>query len=334
MDFDDLRQALHVVGGPSAAGSLKFALRLGRDQVLINEDEISCGAAPATNDLGLWRSTRERFIREKYDWPEFSFDDYADDGLLTNAERLGQENSVVVWTALGLPDQLLLAWVVFLFDRLELNPSKLRMAQFETLRPRQRVLGVGELSPDNIREFCPKPRQLDLTELQEVREAWSCYTNSDPAALSTYVAQTSPMPILHRAVSELVYRYPEIQSGVSGWDERLLRYTLEKGPAAARVIGFTMGHSETFDRVGDLYLFHRLVALGNADLAAPPISITGSTRSMRECKVSLTAFGKKVLAEQANHVRKNGIDDWIGGVHLSAEAPVTFRKGNSLVLPR
>ena len=104
MDFGDLSQALHVVGGDTAAGYLRVALQLNRDRVLINEDPISCGPAPSAYDLRVWRSTRERFIRDLYvEWTDFSFDAYVDNGLLMNAERLGQEKSVVVWTALRLP---------------------------------------------------------------------------------------------------------------------------------------------------------------------------------------------------------------------------------------
>ncbi len=54
---------------------------------------------------------------------------------------------------------------------------------------------------------------------------------------------------------------------------------------------------------------------------------------MRECEVNLTSFGQKVLAGEANHVQENGIDDWVGGVHLSAEGSITFREGDYLIHP-
>ena len=72
--------------------SLKVALNLGSDQVLMNEDPIDIGPAPAPNDLDLWLSTRERFMRNiKIERPDFSFDDFARNGLLVNANRLGKE---------------------------------------------------------------------------------------------------------------------------------------------------------------------------------------------------------------------------------------------------
>ncbi len=335
MDLVELTRALHIVGGDTAALSLKAALRLSLDQLLINQDPLSCGPAPDTDDLGVWRSTRENFLRDMYvDWPDFSFDDceYADNGLLMNAKRLGQEDDIVVWAGLGLPDQLLLAWVIFLFDRLSLDFSKLRVVQFKRLRPRQRVFSIGELRPEDFQNYCPEPRQLDSQDVEELRRAWRVYRSDDPTALSKYVAGDSPMPVLHRALSQLLYRYPDVRSGVGVWDERLLHYTLEKGPAAARVIGYTFGISELLDCVGDQYLFRRLIGMANPELTSPLISMTGSTRIIRGCEVSLTAFGQNVLSGKANNVHENGIDDWIGGVHLRNHS-VTFRDGDHLLLP-
>lgn len=325
----DLDQALHIVNGDSAAGSLKAALHLSRDRILVNEDMLSCGPAPATDDLGVWRSARERYLKEIMASPDFSFGEYAADGLLTNAERLRQERAVAVWVGLGLPEQLLLAWVVFLFDRLELDLSKLEIFQFETLRPTQNVLSLGELSPEDIRDYKPAPHQLSPAEADELRHLWKVYTSDDPAALSSYVAGSSAMPIAHRAIRELLYRYPDVRSGLRVWDECLLRHTLDKGPRAVRVIGHTLG-SMSLDWLGDMHLFRRLV--GMADVRSPLISLTGSRESMRDCEVRLTSFGHDVLAGNANTVQENGIDDWIGGVHLGSESNVTFRSRDSLIL--
>ena len=57
----DLRKSLHVVSGEAAAASVRIALRLGHDQVLIGGDPISVGPAPAVNDLAEWQLVRERF---------------------------------------------------------------------------------------------------------------------------------------------------------------------------------------------------------------------------------------------------------------------------------
>jgi hypothetical protein len=326
----DHNQAMHIVGGDSAAGCLRFALHLNHDRVLVNEDLLSGGPAPATTDLGVWRSVRENYIRGVYvDWPNFSFDEYADNGLLMNVERLARENTVVVWAGLGLPDQLLLAWVIFLFDRLNLDLSKLLIVQFEKLPTGQEIFSTAELHPESIRDSHPEPRQLDSQEVKELKCLWKVYTSDDPVVLARYVAGSSPMPIAHRAASQLLYRYPDLQSGLGVWEERLLRHTLKHGPRAMRVIGHTMG-SESLDQQGHMYLLHRLARM--ATLRSPLVSLTGSPTEIRDCEVELTSFGKEVSAGNANNVSENGVDDWIGGVHLTDKGRVTFRSGDSLVL--
>jgi hypothetical protein len=327
----NLKDAVHIVNGDSPGGCLRVGLRLSRDQVLVSEDPLSSGPAPATADLGVWRSIREKYIREllKSYWPNFSFDEYADHGLLMNAEHLGREKAIVAWAGLGLQDQLLLAWVVFLFDRLSLDISKLLVVQFDRLPSGQEVFSIGELPPETLRAHHPVPRRLDFQEAEELRRLWKVYTSDEPAVLSNYAAGSSPMPITHRAVSRLLYRYPDVRSGLGVWDERLLCNTAKNGPKALRVIGHTMA-SESLDRQGDPYLLHRLTAL--ASCRSPLVSLSGNPVELRDCEAELTSVGADVLAGKVNNVHQNGIDDWVGGVHLTDKGRVTFRSGDSLIL--
>jgi hypothetical protein len=327
----DLNEAMHIVNGDSPAGCLRVALRLSRDRLLVSEDPLSTGPAPATLDLGVWRSIRENYLRKEVelDWPNFSFDEYADNGLLMNVERLSREKAIVAWAGLGLPDQLLLAWVVFLFDRLNLATSKLLIIQFDKLPTGQDVFSMGELPPESIRDCHPVPRRLDSKEVEELRCLWKVYTSDEPEVLSRYVAGSSPMPIAHRAIRRLLYRYPDARSGLGFWDERLLHYTLKEGPRAMRVVGYTMA-SESLDRQGHMYLLRRLTAM--ATQRSPLVSLKDSPARMLDCEVEVTSFGEAVLAGKANNVHENGIDDWIGGVHLTDEGYVTFRSGDSLIL--
>ena len=337
MELGDLSQALHVVQGAHTRGSLREALDLSPEQILFNDVYMSVGPAPVTDDLSAWRSTRNRFIRENLSeqW-DICSDSLADYDLTMQTERLGDATAVVVWVGRGLPEQLLLAWLVFFFDCLELDLSAIWVVQFENIPPRYPVIAIGFTSPEHIREFHPGPRQLNSEEVEELRRAWRVFTSHDPNDLATYVAGTSPMPSLLDAMSQLVDRYPDRRSGLNIWEEALLYYATEKAPRAVRAVGATMAYvgSERLDYVSDDYLFPRLMALGRSDLASPLIKITGSSQIMRVSKVTLTRFGQRVLAGEANHVEVNGIDDWVGGVHLStAEGNVTFRDGDRLVLP-
>lgn len=140
------------------------------------------------------------------------------------------------------------------------------------------------------------------------------------------------LPHVRASLQLLVYRYPNHQTGVSRWEYELLKYTKEKGPRVARVIGHTMGNNFDGDLVGDLYLFSRLGRLADSELAHPLVTISGNPYSIRNCEVALTEAGESVLARRANAVELNGIDDWILGVHLdSRQESVWYEKEGALI---
>jgi hypothetical protein len=98
------------------------------------------------------------------------------------------------------------------------------------------------------------------------------------------------------------------------------------------VVGFTMGYGFDADLVGDLYLFSRLLQLGNADLPHPLLKLSGDPDNVRSWEVVLTETGEAVLAGRANAVELNGIDDWVLGVHLdSRHGAVWYHKEGTLI---
>jgi len=69
---------------------------------------------------------------------------------------------------------------------------------------------------------------------------------------------------------------------------------------------------------GDAYLFSRLKGLAAPAQRQPLVALTGNPLSMRETEVVLTQTGRAVLEGRANSVALNGIDDWVGGIHLNS----------------
>ena len=62
------------------------------------------------------------------------------------------------------------------------------------------------------------------------------------------------------------------------------------------------------------------------------MEFSGDQKQMRASEVQLTDFGRAVLPGNANAVAENGIDDWIGGVHLRGSRPSAQRDGTELLL--
>jgi hypothetical protein len=117
------------------------------------------------------------------------------------------------------------------------------------------------------------------------------------------------------------------------WDFTLLTEVRSHGPKAARVIGHTIGDFwDDADLVGDLYLFGRLLRLGDPQLPAPLLEISGDRANMRDVQVALTPFGLDVLEGKASNYPANPIDDWAAGVKLSsADGALWFNEGGRLM---
>ena len=268
-------EALHVVPNDSAAGQVKIAWGLKRDEILVNEDPISIGPAVFSGDLSDWMKRRQEYLANLYlDWPDFSFADYSTNGLLANANRLVQPGQKIVWAGAGLPDQLTIAWVVVLSSLQSSEECGLPLVQFERLQPRQYVIGMGELSVDKIRDFCPEPLALGDIGTTEYAKAWNIYTSDDPTELAEYLQSPVRQPILQRAMQSLVLRYPDMKTGISYCDELILKYANEKGPNAAKVVAYTMGFYECMDSLGDAYVFDRIHRLADESLETPLLKIT------------------------------------------------------------
>ena len=79
-----------------------------------------------------------------------------------------------------------------------------------------------------------------------------------------------------------------------------------------------MGEREPRPFLGDLFGFRILARLAGARVplveADPPGGVGAGTR------LRVTEAGRRVLAGQDDHVALNGIDRWVGGVHLHGEA--------------
>jgi hypothetical protein len=78
-----------------------------------------------------------------------------------------------------------------------------------------------------------------------------------------------------------------------------------------------MGEREPRPFLGDLFGFRILARLAGARVplveADPPGGVAAGTR------LRVTEAGRRVLAADADHVALNGIDRWVGGVHLHGE---------------
>jgi hypothetical protein len=324
---------LHIAPGGSAAGLIKQAFNLPPGELVVHDDLLSCGPLIPLRNLNQWQRNREKYLRTLYPGDEFPFGDAPYD-VLTNPERLREAESVTLWIGTGLAEQLLLALMPQLFRLFNADLKKLRVIQFaHDPVSGEEIQGIGLLNPDKLKAH-PAASPLDEVALASLDRAWSAVTASTPDRLVAFLAaDPGPLPFLQRSLQWLMFRFPDVERGVNSLEVELLTQVAEKGPTAAKVVGFTIIRwIDGLDYVGDAYLFSRLKGLAAPSQRRPLVALTGNPLSMRETEVALTQSGRAVLEGRANSVALNGIDDWVGGIHLnSATGKVWFQREGVLV---
>jgi hypothetical protein len=177
--------------------------------------------------------------------------------------------------------------------------------------------GLGELSADQLRALpatgaCARltPAALDLAA-----RAWTAFRAPTPAGLGEIAAaRSAELRFLGEAFDRLSREYPSTRDGLSLTERRVLAAVAGGAPdagaafvrAAAREARPYLGDTWCFAMIGRLT--GALIPLLDAEPAGGPVG-----RGTRLC---LTGAGARVLAGEADHVALNGVDRWVGGVHL------------------
>ena len=297
---------LHIVDGESTGGTLKLSGIARRDEILCWRDALYTGPVPAVLSLRQLSRVRSRFWTKGKRSGEFNKRD-------TMLARHEDYEHIVLWFGPGCAlCQLSLAQVLSWFREHRTVPARLSWVP----------LHGGELRPEQMSSALAKRRPISAEQMRLNDRLWRVFRKPTPAALVRLLqADTKAVPGLQRVVRWLLQEYPSCRNGLSRMENVLLRELKRVGTAkAARVVCKVMIRTLGREGVGDQLLFD---VLRSQVSARPPLvqfaepfkekiqswKFNGST-------LTLTAFGRLVLAGRADAVAMTGIDRWIGGVHL------------------
>jgi hypothetical protein len=307
---------VHVVWGVAAAGTVKLALGLQNDGVVALRDTLSTGPLTSFSSLDAWATSRLGFLRD-----DLLYEDVTADEVVPDLTVLTSSRVITVWLGTGAADQLALAWLCTLMRVMALDLARLRVIQlpFDFIHGRRHT-SLGALNPNQIRQH-PSTVELSRSELATLDDAWAAVTADTPEALVKFTrSSNAPLPILRRALQELVSQYPDVDSGLSRWDNLLLRSAATYGPNAVHVVARTMTHGGWDNEpVGDIWLYWRLRRLGSTSLPHPLLDLSGDPGDIPKVSVRVTNAGHAVIRSETTALKLNGIEDHVGGVHLSSK---------------
>lgn len=313
---------LHITNGDSA-GQTIGATGLSGDW-LAWQDVLHEGPVPVGLALADLSEERARYIAGQ-GWGDAaavlaSF--RARDAAL--AASLTQDE-VVLWFEHDLFDQLQLIQLLDWFAGQSLGATRLSLICINTFPGKTRFLGLGELTVAELASLYPTRHTVTADELALGRAAWAAFRAPDPTAIETLLAGgASALPYLADALRRFLEEYPAMGDGLARADREALQ-VIAAGSETPRALFAAQQALEEAPFMGDTTMWSHLRALGSGPRPLLTVAGDGHFLLPREApdadqfaaqRLALTADGRAVLAGQADYLALDGIDRWLGGVHL------------------
>lgn len=280
------------------------------------DDVLHEGPVPGHVSRDELRRIRAAFLASSFD---LTAADVARDLEARDQALLAETDEVVLWFEHDLYDQLHVLQVLGL----------LRAAR-DAGGPTPRVTAIladdylAAQSDDTLASWFHRRHLLEPAQWDAAASAWTAFTAADPSALNRF-AHHGAWPTLHAALRRHRQQYPSVHTGLSRTEGQTLAVLID-GPRGLRDLFVAANHAmEEAVFMGDTAWWGHV----NPLLTAPrpllrvegvaPVSLADPDWWRADPSapaLALTDDGARVVAGEADHIALNGIDRWLGGVHL------------------
>jgi hypothetical protein len=271
---------------------------------LVWRDILHEGPVPAGLDLPALSQVRARFVAAAGWAPaaEAAADFTARDQALAG---YAEHDETLLFFDHNLVNQLQLAQLLDWFAAgARAGPATVSLA----LVPSFAAAGPDELLAAHQARTAVDHGLLDLGQV-----AWAAFRSPDPTAVEAVLpACASLLAPLGDALRRHLEQFPGAVDGLARTERQALA-ALAAGPADLAELMQAQIEAETLPFLGDTVLLGHLARLA---AATHPI-----VRAVTQQRWVLTDVGADVLAGRADHAALNGLDHWLGGVHLTGIDP-------------
>jgi hypothetical protein len=210
-----------------------------------------------------------------------------------------------------LSDQLILIMLLERFYRLHRGRTGLRLICIGEYPGVEKFVGLGQLTGQQLASLADTRSPVSETEFLVASAAWNAFTSPAPTDIELVLAgDTSALPFLAQALRRHLQQFPSVENGLSRTEQQALSVLRDRGPLPALKLFFAVQKTEDPLFMGDSSFFAILRELAAANF--PLVAMEGNA-----ALVTLTEVGSRVLQLQDDHVHLNGIERWLGGVHLT-----------------
>ncbi len=305
---------LIITNGDSAVGALKDAGIVA--DFLPWRDVLHDGPVPANLMLAELSLIRAKFISE-LGWCEHedvmkNFQD-RDNKLTTFRDY----EEVILWFEHDLYDQLQLIQLLDWFSQQELGGKKLSLICEDEF--------VSNSSKDRLLTNFSVRNEITSNQLALGRQSWLAFCSPNSQKIVEIITRDSSfLPYLQSAFLRLLQEYPDKENGLSRNQLQILKIVQSDITQPGEI--FKESHKmEEANYLGDASFWQYLYGMNHCDFpllkteGSKPFFLPGSMNPDQEFlqqRLILTKLGQNVFQNRANWVEINGIDKWLGGVHL------------------
>jgi hypothetical protein len=275
-------------------------------KVLTWDDPLHEGPVPPGLSLQELSAVRAEFIARTYVEPhadvQLSFQE-RDEAL----KEFRDHEEVVLWFEHDLYDQLQLIQLLGYFAGVELGSTRLALIQSPTY--------LGPMRPQQLASLFPTRKRVTTSQLQLGASAWSAFRSPDPTPiLSLLEADASLLPFLAPALRRHLEQFPSTQNGLCRTEQQTL----------AAIAAGAVTVSDAFidhQREHPIFMGDAIYATYVRRLAcgSEPLVVMEPAQQDFHSRLVLTVAGRNVLDGHADYLSLNGIDRWLGGIHLTGK---------------
>jgi Domain of unknown function (DUF1835) len=302
--------ALHVTNGDCTVPGLRGTGLAG--PILTWRDGLHEGPVPDVPDAEL-RRIRAAFL------DRWNASDVGTEAEFEERDRTleGHRGEYVLWFEADLYDQLQLIQILAKLRELEVPASRATLICIGEHLGIAHFGGLGQLTSEQLARL-PAIASSPLTDaaFEHAARAWAAWRAPEPSGVAAIAATPSPeLRFLAEAFDRIGREYPSLRDGLSLTERRILA-AVAAGAATAGAAFVRAAAREQRPFLGDTWCYDRMTVLAGA----PTPLLEAATPVDRDTPVRLTDAGRQVLDGEEDHVTLNGIDRWIGGVHLTGRA--------------
>ncbi len=308
-----MNSILHITNGDCAAEAIKKAGIKG--EILPWRDLLHEGPVPSGKTISQMSRIRARFIMEL--WPHIKDVDKGfrkRDMILASFRKFDE---TVLWFEHDLFDQLQLIQILSWFHGRRIGTAKLSIV----------ITGeyIGEKM--DLPKYFRSRKKVSAAQLELAKAAWTAFCSKDPRdiveTISSGTSRLSCLPYLAASLKRHLEQFPSAENGLSRTERQILE-AVKSGVRSPKAIFQACQKLEEPKFMGDATFWIYLQTLINC--SHPLLRLKGGTRSpakfansgdLDRQNILLTDNGLQVLEGKADFIALNGIDKWLGGVHLT-----------------